>query len=335
MATLTRYVNPDSTAGGDGTTNATSGANRAYVSLSAWEAAEQQNLDTGNNIAECICETNGTADATFVSIDGWTTSATDYIDIKTSAGHRHAGVWDAAKYNLTLSRNGGLIECAEEYARFTGLQINNTDGGTAGQNGIRGFPTGTSVWHISKCILRNGRYGHTSEGGAGRTTYMWNCLIYGGSSGALNCEGSSNLYVYSCTTYGGTDGFRNNAGGTMVAENCYARTYQAGWTLTTCAASDTTGTSAGLDNIAYNTTNFTNVTTGSEDLRLPSGSALVDVGQDTTGESDPLNFTDDITGTTRTGTWDVGAYEYVAGGGGTTITGLGRRFHGWTYRQGG
>ena len=33
MATITRYVNTASTPGGDGTTNATSGANRAYASL--------------------------------------------------------------------------------------------------------------------------------------------------------------------------------------------------------------------------------------------------------------------------------------------------------------
>jgi hypothetical protein len=82
--------------------------------------------------------------------------------------------------------------------------------------------------------------------------------------------------------------------------------------MTTCASSDATG-SAGLQNIAANTTNFTNVTAGSEDFHLPAGSALIDVGTDTSGDAAPLNFTDDIDGVTRTGTWDIGADEYVVG----------------------
>jgi hypothetical protein len=39
----TRYVNVASTSGGDGTTNATAGANRAYASLSEWE--DQRDAD--------------------------------------------------------------------------------------------------------------------------------------------------------------------------------------------------------------------------------------------------------------------------------------------------
>ena len=36
-ATITRHVNTDSTAGGDGTTNATEGDNRAYATLAEWK----------------------------------------------------------------------------------------------------------------------------------------------------------------------------------------------------------------------------------------------------------------------------------------------------------
>src|SRR5687768_517134 len=99
----TRYVDPNSTAGGDGTTTALAGANRAYVSMSAWEAARQADL-TLTETEECICLTNGgLEDATTVSIDGWTTDATHYIDIKTDAAYRHAGTFDATKYRLKAS----------------------------------------------------------------------------------------------------------------------------------------------------------------------------------------------------------------------------------------
>ena len=48
----TRYINTASTAGGDGTTNATSGANRAYASFAEWEAARQASL---TEVEEVIC----------------------------------------------------------------------------------------------------------------------------------------------------------------------------------------------------------------------------------------------------------------------------------------
>jgi hypothetical protein len=63
--------------------------------------------------------------------------------------------------------------------------------------------------------------------------------------------------------------------------------------------------------VPFSTAQFTNVTGGSENFRLVSGSYLIDTGTDTSGEGAPLNFTDDIVGTTRSD-WDVGAFEYVA-----------------------
>lgn len=80
--------------------------------------------------------------------------------------------------------------------------------------------------------------------------------------------------------------------------------------LTTCASADASTGTAGLRSMAYSTANFTNVTSGSEDLQIVTGGSPspVDTGTDTTGDSAPLNFTTDIAGTTRTGTWDIGAF---------------------------
>jgi hypothetical protein len=113
----------------------------------------------------------------------------------------------------------------------------------------------------------------------------------------------------------------------MTCKNCYARAdpgyaYSGTITKTTCASADTTG-SAGLQNIAVNTTNFTNVTAGAENFDLPLGSALIDVGTDTSGDAAPLNFTTDIVARTRGATWDIGAFEYVAGGFTEGVDGIG------------
>ena len=44
MAIIIRYVNTDSTPGGNGTTNLTEGNDRAYASLNEWEPSERTDL---------------------------------------------------------------------------------------------------------------------------------------------------------------------------------------------------------------------------------------------------------------------------------------------------
>ena len=117
MAIETRYVNTNSTAGGDGTTNATVGVNRAYATLSEWEAAEQKDLVAAGDIAKVIC--SGGLDSANVTISGWITSATDYIWILTE-DDRHEGVFTSSKYyrdggtgsasNITISEENVIIE---------------------------------------------------------------------------------------------------------------------------------------------------------------------------------------------------------------------------------
>jgi len=53
---------------------------------------------------------------------------------------------------------------------------------------------------------------------------------------------------------------------------------------------------------------FVSTTSGSEDLHIQSTSCAVDTGTDLSSY-----FTDDIDGDTRSGTWDIGADEYVSG----------------------
>jgi len=54
-----RFVNTDSTAGGDGTTNATTGANRAYATRDEWNTNEATNLVTSNKIQHLQCDGTG------------------------------------------------------------------------------------------------------------------------------------------------------------------------------------------------------------------------------------------------------------------------------------
>lgn len=291
-----------------------------YTSLSAAEAGEQRDLVAADEIA--VFECYSMQDTTAVTILGWTTDATRYIEIKTPGAERHDGKWNTAKYYLEADASGtGTLTISEDNVRVEGLQIRHTAGSPSGSDSaLRPVSTGgTTDIRVNKCILRAGRFTVRIESGSNH--YWWNNMIYGGSVGGLVVTSSIALDIYSCTIIGGDTYGLVRSSGTVTAKNCYAYAsgtgdaYSGTITKTTCASDDTTG-SAGLQNIAYDTSNFTNVTGGSEDLHLPSGSNLVDVGTDTSGDSAPMDFTDDIDGDSRGATWDVGADEYVAAVGG-------------------
>ncbi len=310
MATITRYVNPASADGGDGTTNATSGANRAYASLNDWEGHEQQDLNTGNNIALVYCE--GTEDSTQCTINGWTTSAADYIQIQSSAGHRHSGKWDDTKYHLVV--NDRVFVNYEEYIRFDGLQIN---GVTSGVGLIYSGASNTGELRLSNSILKGGAYIFES-GDADVVHKVWNCIGYGMESVFVN--NANPIVVYNCTAIGCTVvGFRKQGTGTYTAINCLAKgnTYDfyadsGSFVASYCASSDTSADNWGGTGNHINHL-FTFKDEGSYDYHLASD----DVGAIDLGVSDPGSglFSDDIDGVARGATWDIGADEYVAAAG--------------------
>lgn len=125
--TVIRYINRGSTAGGDGTTNNTTGATRAYASMSEWEAAEQAIL-TEDHIVYCSKGSGGT-DTTDLSIAGWTTYADKRIIIEghpSSGSGRYTGTsnWSTSHYIKYSSTNFGAgITISESYVIITGLQF--------------------------------------------------------------------------------------------------------------------------------------------------------------------------------------------------------------------
>lgn len=300
-----RYVDPNAEVGGDGTTNALTGANCAYKSLAIWEAARQADLPSGDIIEKVICSSDDAgsthlADTTACTIDGWTTDATRYIQIE--AASSHGGKWDDTIYRL--DRTGGIISYAEEYLRFIGIQFRVT-GSSSTYRAIISTSGNYSLF-IDKCIFAAVLSG-TCTGQAfyttGAVTEVRNSLFYDWINGTISCRAATVdqvgdvMNVYNCTfvnCYYGV--YRGSA--TVAATNCggsgCTTAFQSGVTLTTC--STTTPTFVDADN---------------GDFHLAEG--------DTTwrGQGTDLSatFTDDIDGETRptgAGTWDIGCDEYIA-----------------------
>jgi hypothetical protein len=331
-ADTTLYVNTASTAGTQDCTTNTAGnsGTAACATLSQAESIIPSDITTGGSqgVWTIICE-GSAADTTPVVFSGVTTSATYYIVVTASSGAtygRHQGVWNTGKYRLSVA-DSTAIDIRASFIRIDGLQISKTSATANAKNGIEilnSLAVGSDI-RLSNLIIRHSSDNYRQTGiridSANANVFIWNIIDYGhpgvdnGYDSSIEIE-SGTASIYSSTLIGGYNAI-NRYGGTVTVKNTYgsesssSTVYFGTMTLTNCASSDDSGTS-GLTNIALNTTNFTNVTAGSEDFRLPVGSALIGVGTDTSGESAPLNFTTDITGATRTTTWDVGADEYVS-----------------------
>jgi len=317
-----KIVDPDNGAGTD------------YTSLSAWEAGEQKDLVTADEIAVAKCRcTGGSADTSYVDIDGWTTDETHYIKIWTdpSENYRHDGKWNTSKYRLDGTTAWNLFTIDEAYVKAEGIQV-----GLSSSNNRRGInigPNASGKIDVSYCIVKASvtlnSYGYGIRVGApsGSIVRIWNNLVYdivnSDGDGTGISSGSYEAYVYNntvidCGEYGIFCGGSNS-----VVKNCLCKgngTDFAAWGDDWSTNSDYNASSDGTAPGANSRTNqtFTFVDEANDNFHLASNDAgAKDYGTDLS--SDPnLAFSDDIDGETRSGTWDIGADEYVAAGGAIT-----------------
>lgn len=269
------------------------------------------------------CRTSGSTPDTVRCNDSglvlFSASAANYLEIIADTGNSAGALWDATKYHLYPAYSvqaGTALALSRAYMRVEGLQI-----GISTQTGAAEicYMSNASTAYMKGCLVRGANSSEFTRGLSSiHGVNLINCVFFelGSNLNGAGIKNHGNSNFYSCTilhsTYTGID----NTDGTSVAKNCYVgggayQDYSVGGgslTLTTCASSDTTG-SSGLTSKAVNTTNFVNVTAGSTNLNLPGGSALLGVGTDTSGDAAPFNFTTDINGTTRTVPWSVGADE--------------------------
>jgi hypothetical protein len=308
MATITRYVNSGS-AGGDGTTNGTSGATAAYKTLTAAIIAQAQDLtDAGGDIL-IIEVTGSTTEPSFVDIDGYTTGAANYILIRGYNGVRATIAGGNATY---------LIINRENYVRFEDLDLNGTGNTIVGK--ILYAMAAASDVRIARCFIHGASdIALYFDNGTAGTCQIMNSFFYTNTNYAIQVDVAQTVNLYNNTIVGGNRGVRtNNASAVIIATNnitsgqVTAAYLNSTGTLTQGYNSSTDATSSGTGSRTNQTFSFVNA--GAYDYHLASN----DGGAKDFGTSDPGSglFSDDIDGVARTGTWDIGADEYVAAGGG-------------------
>lgn len=324
MAIINRYVNPASSAGGDGTTNNTTGATRAYATWAEWQTGEVTDLVAAGNIHQ-VNLSNGT-DASTVDITGWTTSAASYIQINANENYLLA---------IPLVSNSIALKVDANFTKTLSaniLYIQNTNSVTD-SNARTNLEISATDCEIDNVIIigENPSLGTNRIGlyvtGANNT--VRNALIYGvgstaGFPSSARVAGAGTLFV-NVTAIGGSDvgyGIRANAADLLTCENCYSgnhgyNDYQGTMTQTKCYSDDSTGTVTG---VLVNGTNFQNPAT--DDYTLPSGSALESAGDGPTVNSNVAAY--DWQGLLRSGSTTSIGFDLVGapsgdGGGGSSI----------------
>lgn len=328
---VTIYVNTNSTAGGDGTTNNTSGATRAYASLlEAITNHSSKNLVSVGKSLKIICSgTNYDTIASQTDFSGYTTSSTNSILITTDSNvsnSRHVGLWSDSIYRLRVNYN--YFNINNNNVVVDGLQILV---GSVDDNGHKGIQLSASADNItvSSCIIKFNRsaqtsYGNVSVGIYGNVDatgnrYYYNNIIYdfinnGNTSGAgietVN-HTSGKTYVYNNTVadsyYGIKDGYSDIVAKNNIVQGCtfdYSGSFDG-------ASANNISLDATSPNVSFRSKTVIFVNAGAEDYHLSaSDTEAKDTGADLSAEF----FVKDIDGVARTGTWDIGADEYVSGG---------------------
>lgn len=320
MALLTRYVNTGSTSGGDGTTNNTTGATRAYVSLSVAEAAEQADLVTAGDSIEILC--SGTAaDTTVCYFLGWTTGTSNTITVKPHADDVNtSGIYDATLYRLTPSTAWSLcIRDAVGNLTIDGIQVAPTG---SNSTSLYSRPPSGSTYSVINCILKgigaSGQVG-INFSGSGSDFYIVNNVAYDQALYGIRKDGymsTGKVIVYNNTVDScGTGLYLDSGLGTTsrIYNNLLTNNTTDYGAISTPTSTDNNVTSDATGPDSGHTSKTITYTDASGEDFSTSDSDVVDLGTDLSADSD-YAVTDDIIGETRSSTPTIGAFEYVSGG---------------------
>lgn len=272
------------------------------------------------------------ADTTAVTISGISTTATNTLTITMTGDARHDGTTSkSGSYKLSPTGAGypnGVIALSvnSDYVTIDGLIIQTSSVDNAACTIHVGYPCSRFIFKNN--IVYSGGWGllHLASW-ADPPQYILNNIfiqptnnLHNDPAIYISVNDTGSIYLYSNTVYvasnGSTYGIKSNNAATYAKNNIVIGGSTACWNGS-FHSSSTHNLSSDASTPEYNTyydnktISFVDAANG--DLHLSSGETdAIDQGTSTAGESAPLNFTTDIDGTTRSGTWDIGADEYVS-----------------------
>lgn len=288
---------------------------RDYATIADWVAATALHLVSREEIRRGVLYD----DADFaeqVIVEGATTDSRRYRELVPATGQRYDPVRDSG-VTITDGSGGATVTLAEDFARLTGVKVANTYNSSGTNACVSSTSSGIRVVGVVGVMTATTAAGEGIVFYSGGTNARFrNCIAIGNSNTAGASKGfiveGSGSKVQNCAAIRirrGTTGtgFMDDGTGGVLFENCACASSDIGFNVTTGwqnhnGSFDTTASGPG----AVQSFTATSVWTDSanNDLRLIAGSVLVNAGFNLS-----LDFTDDITGATRTGTWEIGPYD--------------------------
>ncbi len=291
----------------------------------AGEVVANANLVTMDGILTISIEGDwsGGPDTAAVTINGFTMDATRYLVIQADSANRAIKTsLDATRYILSVT-DADAINVNDSHVRIYGLQIRIVYAAATGKSCIFanddsdylqvgycrlvGHPTtaqsrgatlnsGSVANYIFNTIIENHRIGLYV---GGTNNYIYNCIVYNINQEGVWTTGSSNWYIRNTASFTTADDFYDGTSGT--------------YDIDYVALDDTDAFAHHVHPSGGNWANeFNNAAAG--DWTLLVGGNCVGAGVDDPGSG---LYSDDIDRAARASTWDIGADEYVAAGGGT------------------
>jgi hypothetical protein len=336
---IDRFVDTGATTGGDGTTPATSGATRAYASLSEWEANGPWGGDgTGAYTVSCaatdtgsgnVADTAGSCNIDFVAI----TSGSILIEQAGSNANNSSTFIDAAKYRLIIA--GTCIRPVKN-TTIRRMQLDCTSASSFVSAINLTSPGRVDGLTVEYCRIRSAAracmgYNQSNPAAVGTTIIRNNVLVQTAGAAAIDLDSSGTnnsacqIDVYHNTIY------------SQSTDPCVRILDLSGAAVQTVNVKN---------NICANSSNPLDLVASTGSLTVTTDYNWTDDGTDGTTNEQNLpatpftsagttfaadfsltealatggavgSITDDITGTTRGSPPDAGAYEFVDAGGTT------------------
>lgn len=332
--TVTRYVNTDSSAGGDGTTNNTSGSTRAYATLAAaLSSFAGRDLVSNNEVWIInVSAPSGVQDTTNATLD-CTSDATRYPRIICTQDH--GGKWNTGVYRLASASPITIVSTCI-VSQLIGLQISVT--GSGGANCNPGIYIQSGGAFIDRCIVRGTEFSGSGTGGipigiyasGDKNVYISNSLIYDFSmideyalASGVQCYYNTNFVMSNCTIINCRRGVRGSGAGSAKIRNCIFQCNSENGAFIDFAAdtfnsanckNNLTSDASAVGASSVTSTTLTFVDKASDDFHLASSdTAAINAGADLSADVPSLMLSvNDADNVARSGTWDIGADEYVA-----------------------
>lgn len=309
--------------------NVTNGANGAIAGTGSFTTGSAQ--DTAF-VTVAISGTWTSPDTTAVAIDGWTTSATNFISIWTDWATRQKGIWNTSTYyRLEVTATGNdqyALSVKEEYVTLCGLQVKLINSGNyTGCRALNVNPTATGSFTLNNSIIK-GELSGTGEGiglylaGTNLTSKVHNNLIYGFVSSATAntagiTTGAGTHYLYNNTEDGNYIGLNATGGaGTVIAKNNLAYNNTTDYTGTTVYHANSTNNiskDATSPSTGYRTRTVAFVDEAAGNFKLTADdTGARNAGADLTADAAIPFAYDNASNGRMGGSWDIGAFEQGA-----------------------